>query len=127
MIFLASFLMLSCENSSNSSIEELSNPQTYYLEKLDSIIVKDVIARVFIFQGFHEGQYFFRDMASSDVFIYDLAGELVEKWNKEGDVPGKFSMASSNFAFDKKGKLVLVDIYGGNQGSKEEFGGSSRF
>lgn len=113
LIFLASFLMLSCENSSNSSIEELSNPQTYYLEKLDSIIVKDVIARVFIFQGFHEGQYFFRDMASSDVFIYDLAGELVENWNKEGDVPGKFSMASSNFAFDKKGNLVLVDIMEG--------------
>jgi len=113
LIFLASFLMLSCENSSNSSIEELSNPQTYYLEKLDSITVKDVIASVFIFQGFHENQYFFRDMASSEVFIFDQAGELVQKWNKEGDVPGKFSMTASNSSFDNKGNLVLMDIMNG--------------
>jgi len=113
LIFLASFLMLSCENSSNSSIEELSNPQTYYLEKLDSITVKDVIASVFIFQGFQENQYFFRDMASSEVFIFDQAGELVQKWNKEGDVPGKFSMTASNFSFDNKGNLVLMDIMNG--------------
>ncbi len=113
LIFLASFLMLSCENSSNSSIEKLSNPQTYYLEKLDSITVKDVIASVFIFQGFHENQYFFRDMASSEVFIFDQAGELVQKWNKEGDVPGKFSMTASNSSFDNKGNLVLMDIMNG--------------
>lgn len=113
LIFIASVLMFSCDNSSSLSKQELSNPQTYYLEKLDSIIVKDVIARVFIFQGFHEGQYLFRDMASSDVYLYDEAGELLNKWNKEGDVPGKFSMASSNFAFDKKGNLVLVDIMDG--------------
>lgn len=113
LIFLASFLMLSCEYSSTRSQQELLDSQTYYFEKLDSVIVKDVIARVFIFQGFHEGQYFFRDLASSDVFIYDEAGELLDKWNKEGDVPGKFSMASSNIAFDKRGNLVLVDIMNG--------------
>ncbi|MFN3998679.1 hypothetical protein [Algoriphagus sp.] len=113
LIFIASFLILSCENSSTSSNEEHSNSQSYYLEKLDSIILKDVIARVFIFQGFHEGQYFFRDMASSDVYVYDEEGELLDKWNKEGDVPGKFSMTASNFSFDKKGNLVLLDIMNG--------------
>jgi hypothetical protein len=113
LIFLVSFLMLGCEHSSTRSKRELSNPQTYYFEKLDSITVKDVIARVFIFQGFHENQYFFRDMASSEVFIFDQAGELVEKWNKEGDVPGKFSMTASNFSFDNKGNLVVMDIMNG--------------
>jgi hypothetical protein len=113
LILTASFLMFSCENSSTRSQQDLFNSPTYYFEKLDSIVVSDVLARVFLFQGFHEDQFIFRDMASSDVFIYDLAGELVEKWNKEGDVPGKFSMASSNFAFDKKGNLVLVDIMEG--------------
>lgn len=113
LIFLAFFLMLGCENSSTRSLQEPPNSKTYYFEKLDSIVVKDVIARVFLFQGFHENHYFFRDMASSEVFIYDDEGELVDKWNKEGDVPGKFSMTSSNFSFDNKGNLVLVDILDG--------------
>jgi hypothetical protein len=113
LIFLASFLMLSCENSSTQSPKEIPNSQTYFFEKLDSITVKDVIASVFIFQGFHENQYFFRDMASSEVFIFDQAGELVERWNKEGDVPGKFSMTASNFSFDNKGNLVVMDIMNG--------------
>lgn len=105
--------MLSCDNSSTQSQQEPSNSQTYYFEKVDSLVVKDVIARVFIFQGFHQGQYFFRDMASSEVFLFDQAGELVDQWNKEGDVPGKFSMTASNFSFDKKGNLVVMDIMSG--------------
>ncbi|SEG15168.1 hypothetical protein [Algoriphagus boritolerans] len=113
LIFLTAFLILSCDNSSTKTKQEPSNPQTYFFEKLDSIIVKDVIARVFIFQGFHEGQYFFRDMASSKVYLFDQAGELVDQWNKEGDVPGKFSMTASNISFDKKGNLVLLDIMEG--------------
>ncbi|WP_157963150.1 hypothetical protein [Algoriphagus litoralis] len=113
LIFLASFLMLSCDNSSPQAQQKLSDSQTFYFEKLDSIVVKDVIARVLVFQGFHEDQFFFRDMASSEVYVYDQAGELVDQWNKEGDVPGKFSMTASNFSFDKKGNLVLLDLMTG--------------
>ncbi|WP_332913255.1 hypothetical protein [Algoriphagus boritolerans] len=52
-------------------------------------------------------------MASSKVYLFDQAGELVDQWNKEGDVPGKFSMTASNISFDKKGNLVLLDIMEG--------------
>lgn len=113
LIFLASFLMLSCDNSSIQSRADHANSQTYYFEQLDSIVLQDVIARVFVFQGFHDGLFFFRDMASSEVYVYDQAGELVDQWNKEGDVPGKFSMTASNFSFDNKGNLVLLDIMNG--------------
>lgn len=113
LIFLASFLMLSCGNSSTQSPKEIPDAQTYFFEKVDSITVKDVIAQLFLYQGTIGNQHIFRDMASSEVFIFDQAGELVEKWNKEGDVPGKFSMTASNFSFDKKGNLVLLDIMNG--------------
>lgn len=113
LIFLASFLMLSCGNSSTQSKQEPSNSQTYYFEKVDSITVRDVIAQLFLYQGTIGNQHIFRDMASSEVFIFDQAGELVDQWNKEGDVPGKFSMTASNFSFDNKGNLVLLDIMNG--------------
>lgn len=112
-IFLASFLMLSCGNSSTQSKQEPSNSQSYYFEKVDSITVRDVIAQLFLYQGTIGNQYIFRDMASSEVFIFDQAGELVDQWNKEGDVPGKFSMTASNFSYDNKGNLVLLDIMNG--------------
>lgn len=73
-------------------------------------MVRDVIARVFIFQGFHEGHYFFRDMASSEVFIFDQAGALVNQWNKKGDVPGKFFMTASHVSFEKNGKIMPVEL-----------------
>src|SRR5690606_35182569 len=85
-------------------------------EKGDSIVVKDVIARIFLFQGQNDDRYIFRDMASSDVYVYDLDGELLDKWNKEGDVHGKFSTASSNLSFDRKGNLLLMDIMYGIKG-----------
>ncbi len=113
LIFLASFLMLGCENSSNQPQEEFSNSQTYFFEKVDSITVKDVLAQVFLYQGFSEDYYIFRDMASSEVYFFDKSGTLVDKWNKEGDVPGKFSMTASNFSFDKKENLVVMDIMAG--------------
>lgn len=113
LIFLASFLMLSCDNSSTQSLQEPSNSQTYYFEKVDSITVKDVIAQLFLYQGTIGNQHIFRDMASSEVFIFDQAGELADQWNKEGDVPGKFSMTASNFSFDNKGNFVLLDIMNG--------------
>jgi uncharacterized protein (DUF736 family) len=113
LIFLVSFLMLSCGNSSTQSKQEPSNSQTYYFEKVDSITVRDAIAQLFLYQGTIGNQHIFRDMASSEVFIFDQAGELVDQWNKEGDVPGKFSMTASNFSFDNKGNLVLLDIMNG--------------
>lgn len=112
-IFLVPFLMFSCGNSSTQSPKEIPNAQTYFFEKVDSITVKDVIAQLFLFQGTIGNQHIFRDMASSEVFIFDQAGELVDQWNKEGDVPGKFSMTASNFSFDKNGNLVLLDIMNG--------------
>lgn len=112
LIFLA-FLILGCEKSTSSSENQSSGDPVYYFEKEDSLFVKDVIARVFLFQGHIEDQYIFRDMASSEVYVYDREGRLLDKWNKEGDVPGKFSMASSNLSFDSEGNIVLVDIMNG--------------
>lgn len=112
LIFIA-FLILGCKNSTSSSEDQMSGDPIYYFDKEDSVVVDDVIARVFLFQGHSEDKYIFRDMASSEVYVYDREGRLLDRWNKEGDVPGKFSMASSNLSFDSERNLVLIDIMNG--------------
>jgi hypothetical protein len=82
-------------------------------QKKDSLTVTDVLAQVFLYQGAVKDYHIFRDMASSEVYIYDKSGQLVDQWNKKGDVPGTFSMSSSNFHYNKAGNAVLVDIMHG--------------
>ncbi|EAZ81375.1 hypothetical protein [Algoriphagus machipongonensis] len=103
------FVLFACETPKSSEAEN-SQELSYEFQKTDSLTVKDILARVFLYQGEQGGQYVFRDMASSQVYIFNKEGELENQWNKEGDVPGRFSMASSNFLLDKNGNLVIVDI-----------------
>ncbi len=111
LIFTASLLMLSCGNSSKTSEQDLSTDQTYYLEKEDSLTVKDVIATTFVFQTGDNEHLIFRDAAASIIYVFDREnGKLVHKWEKKGDVPGAFSMTSRNLTLTDEGRIVLVDL-----------------
>ncbi|MBN7813956.1 NHL repeat-containing protein [Algoriphagus pacificus] len=105
-------LWFSCDSKKSSEIE-FTQELNYEFRKIDSLTVKDILARVFLYQGSQSDQYVFRDMASSQVFIFNKDGQLVDQWEKEGDVPGRFGMASSNFSFGKNGKIVVADIMHG--------------
>ncbi|WP_144605378.1 NHL repeat-containing protein [Algoriphagus algorifonticola] len=106
------FLLFSCSSSEKNDDTDLFN-QFVTFEKVDSIVVRDILASVFLFQGVIDNQFIFRDHVSSEVYIFDDEGKLISRWNKEGDVPGKFSMSSGNFLFDREGRVVVLDIMHG--------------
>ncbi|MFC3879454.1 hypothetical protein ACFOSV_04680 [Algoriphagus namhaensis] len=105
--------ILACQRPSEYEDPNKAQNQTFRLEKTDSVTVKDILARVFLFQGSVNDRLIFRDRATSEVYSFDQNGELLDQWNKEGDVPGKFGMASGNFAFDQAGNFVVLDIMNG--------------
>lgn len=112
--YLFFILFFSCHsaNQNQGELEEGKNRVAEF-QKIDSLTVTDVLAQVFLYQGFVGNYHVFRDMTTSEVFLFDQEGKLSKRWNKEGDVPGKFSMASSNFYFDKMGNIVVLDIMNG--------------
>lgn len=106
-------LFFSCQAKDNQSETDSSETPNYSLEVLDSVTVHDILARVFMFQTADKDQIIFRDAASSDVYVFDKEGNPIDKWDKTGDVPGAFSMSAGNFAQDKEGNLVILDIMNG--------------
>ncbi len=114
LIFLfTSALFLSACRSSETTENDVDSSVTYELQKQDSLTVKDILARVFLFQGSLDNRYLFRDMASAKVYLFNRDGSLESQWDKDGDVPGRFGMASTNTEFTNAGDLVLVDIMEG--------------
>ena len=112
-LILCYLLFFACQSPSEKESLFTAHNQTFRLERSDSVTVKDILARVFLFQGSVNDRLIFRDRATSEVYSFDQNGELLDQWNKEGDVPGKFSMASGNFAFDQAGNFVVLDIMNG--------------
>lgn len=100
-------LLFSCQQSPK---EQAPTNSTEILEKTDSLTVSNVLAQAFLYQGKVNNQYVFRDMVTSDVYLYDQEGKLLNRWDKSGDVPGSFGLASGNFQFDKQGNAVVLDI-----------------
>lgn len=112
-------LIFSCQTKDNQSETNSNESPSYRLETLDSVTVYGVLARIFMFQSADEDQVIFRDGATSDVYLFDKAGNPTDKWHKTGDVPGAFSMSAGNFARDKAGNLVILDIMNGLKVLKE--------
>ncbi|TXE14340.1 hypothetical protein [Algoriphagus aquimarinus] len=106
-------LIFSCQTKDNQSENSSNELPSYELEVLDSVTVHDILVRVFLFQTADEDGIIFRDGASSDVYLFDRDGNPTDKWDKTGDVPGAFSMSGGNFAQDKAGNLVILDIMNG--------------
>ncbi|SFA71424.1 NHL repeat-containing protein [Algoriphagus aquimarinus] len=106
-------LIFSCQTKDNQSENSSNELPSYELEVLDSVTVHDILTRVFLFQTADEDGIIFRDGASSDVYLFDRDGNPTGKWDKTGDVPGAFSMTGGNFAQDKAGNLVILDIMNG--------------
>tara|TARA_R110002020_G_scaffold474352_2_gene705448 strand:+ start:889 stop:2079 length:1191 start_codon:yes stop_codon:yes gene_type:complete len=113
-------LIFSCQSKENQSENNSSDIPSYKLETLDSVTVKDILARIFLFQTADEDHIIFRDMATSDVYVFDRNGNQTEKWDKTGDVPGAFSMSAGNIAQTKDGNLVILDIMNGLKVFKQD-------
>ncbi|RAI89944.1 6-bladed beta-propeller [Algoriphagus yeomjeoni] len=107
------FLIFSCQTNENQSENNANDLPSYRLETVDSVTVKGILARLFLFQAADEDHIIFRDATTSDVYVFDREGNSVDKWDKTGDVPGAFSMSAGNFAQDKAGNLVILDIMNG--------------
>ncbi|WP_146260417.1 NHL repeat-containing protein [Algoriphagus chordae] len=86
---------------------------SYKLEVLDSVTVKDILATLFLFQTADDEHLLFKDAMAAEIYVFDKAGNPIEKWNKKGDVPGSFSNLNRNISTDKSGNLVIVDIING--------------
>ncbi|MEB2774959.1 hypothetical protein SYJ56_06560 [Algoriphagus sp. D3-2-R+10] len=107
------FLIFSCQ-SKDSQTENITNePPSYKLETLDSVTVRDILAKSFLFQTADEDHLIFRDVISSEIYVFDRVGNPVDKWKKTGDVPGSFSYTSGQITQDKAGNLVVLDIMNG--------------
>lgn len=110
---LIALFIFSCGTKENQSESNSSDIPSYKLETLDSVTVKGILARIFLFQAADEDNIIFRDMATSDVYVFDRNGNQTDKWDKTGDVPGAFSMSAGNIAQTKDGNLVILDIMNG--------------
>lgn len=109
LFYFLLLIIFSCQSNQKSNSLQDASELFYSFQKVDSLSVKDILARVFIFQGEKDQTFFFRDRGTTDVYQFDKEGNLIDKWNKEGDVPGQFSMAARNLEFDQKGNLVILD------------------
>lgn len=112
-IFIVLLFLASCQSSTEKKSISEQNQIKVSLEKVDSVKVQEILATVFLFQGFVNDEYVFRDLVSTEVYRFDKNGELLDQWNKKGDVPGKYSMAAGNFHFDRNENAVLLDIMEG--------------
>ncbi|MFC5626113.1 hypothetical protein [Algoriphagus winogradskyi] len=106
-------LIFSCQTKDHQSETNSSGLPSYRMETVDSVTVKDILARIFMFQTADENHVVFRDRATSDVYVFDRDGNPVDKWDKTGDIPGAFSIASGNLTLDKAGNLVVLDVMNG--------------
>jgi hypothetical protein len=108
-----SLLIFSCDGEYKEGKRDAQSPVRYRLETLDSVKISDVLAVKFLFQSADEDHLIFKDAVSSEVYVYDRSGKLIDKWSKTGDVPGAFSLGSGNMVQDKSGNLVVLDIMNG--------------
>jgi len=113
---LSTFLVLlvfSCQTKDNQSENSTNELPSYKLEIVDSVTVKDILAKVFLFQTADEDHLIFKDAMAAEIYVFDRAGNPINKWKKSGDVPGSFSNLNRNLTKDKTGNLVIVDIING--------------
>lgn len=87
--------------------------QSFQVVATDSLIVKDILTSLFLFQNVSDDYVFFRNPSMSKVFVFDRNGNLVYDWEKEGDVPGAFSMVAENLSLTKDGNIVVSDLLSG--------------
>lgn len=80
---------------------------------MDSIVVDDIIAQLFLFQTANQDYLVFRDKGNSRVFVTNHQGERLFEWEKEGDVPGSFSAIADAFDLNGEGQLVIHDNLSG--------------
>ncbi|WP_057938456.1 NHL repeat-containing protein [Algoriphagus resistens] len=113
LYYILPLAIFSCQTGQNQTEKHSGDLPNYTLETLDSVTVKDILARLFLFQTADQDNIIFKDGASGKVFVFDREGNPIDQWEKTGDVPGAISMASGNLALDKAGNLVVLDIMNG--------------
>lgn len=113
LYYILPLVIFSCQTRQNQTENNSDDLPNYTLETLDSVTVKDILARLFLFQTADQDNIIFKDGASGEVYVFDRDGNPIDQWKKTGDVPGAFSMASGNLTLDKAGNLVVLDIMNG--------------
>lgn len=106
-------LIFSCQTKESQTENSIIELPSYTLETLDSVTVYNILATKFMFQTVDENHLIFKDVASSEVYVFDREGEQIDKWSKTGDAPGVFGLSSGNITHDKAGNLVILDILNG--------------
>jgi hypothetical protein len=105
--------VISCQSTSDQDSSKEVKQEIASFEKVDSLVFSDILARIFLFQAADEEHFVFRDIGSSEIYIFDREGVLFQKFSKAGDVPGAFSIASENLDLSPSGNFTLVDPMGG--------------
>lgn len=113
LYYILPLFIFSCQTRQYQTENNSDDLPNYTLETVDSVTVKDILARVFLFQTADQDNIIFKDGASSKVYVFDRDGNPIDQWEKTGDVPGALSMASGNLTLDKAGNLVVLDIMNG--------------
>ena len=98
-------------NACNSKLEKskTSTDTGFEIVAIDSIKVNNILASLFLFQNANEDHLFFRDAATSKIYVFDRDGNPIHEWAKEGDVPGAFSMIADNLSLTPEGNVVVAD------------------
>lgn len=113
LVVIAFLGLIACQNSSKEENIDTQQIQSARLEVLDSVLIEDVLARAFLFQTADEKHLLFKDVSTSKVYVYDKQGELVQEFEKSGDVPGAFGLTSENILLTGSERLVIVDLLAG--------------
>lgn len=113
LVVIAFLGLIACQNSSKEENIDTQQIQSARLEVLDSVLIEDVLARTFLFQTADEKHLLFKDVSTSKVYVYDKQGELVQEFEKSGDVPGAFGLTSENILLTGSERLVIVDLLAG--------------
>lgn len=112
------FLLISvysCQTP-NNEISETDQPKEVSIEVEDSVTVKGILAKAFLFQTADEKHVIFKDFLNSKVFVVNKSnGELEYEWSKSGDVPGAFGSMTKPLTLSKEGNIVVVDYMSGQR------------
>lgn len=114
VLFYCSFLwLLSCEKAERQ--EEVKKESIKVsITSIDSVTVKGILAKLFLFQTADQEHVVFKDFLESEVYVVNKnSGDIEYQWDKKGDVPGAFGSMVKPLVLSEKGEIVVLDYLSG--------------
>ncbi|WP_026955258.1 hypothetical protein [Algoriphagus vanfongensis] len=114
VLFYCSFLwLLSCEKAERQD-EVKKESVKVSITSIDSVTVKGVLAKLFLFQTADQEHVVFKDFLESEVYVVNKnSGDIEYQWDKKGDVPGAFGNMVKPLVLSEKGEIVVLDYLSG--------------